>query len=155
LPVTVSLATVQGAGFSLSGGLMPLILTSGQTATIQVVFDPVTAGAATGTLTIVSTSLANATTIVNLSGTGNASAYEVNLAWEAPVSSIVPVAGYDVFRSSDGGNTYQQMNPSLVTQTAYSDMGVQAGQTYDYMVESVDGSGVQSAPSNLANVTIP
>src|SRR5208337_663727 len=69
-PVTISLATVQGAGFSVSRGILPLILASGQTATLQVVFDPVTAGTATGTLTIVSASLTNPTTTINLSGTG-------------------------------------------------------------------------------------
>ena len=154
-PVTVSLATVQGAGFSLSGSVLPLILSSGQTATIQVAFDPTTAGAATGTLTIVSTSLTNATTTVNLNGTGNGTAYQVNLTWDTPSNSPVPIAGYDIYRSSDGGNTYQQINQSLVTLTTYLDGAVQAEQTYIYMAESVDTSGVQSAPSNLASVTIP
>ena len=41
------------------------------------------------------------------------------------------------------------------TQTAYTDTGVQAGQTYDYIVESVDASGVTSAPSNMAAVAMP
>jgi hypothetical protein len=154
-PVTISLAAVQGAGYSVPSGILPLILASGQTATLPVVFDPVAAGAATGTLMIVSTSLANPTTTINLSGTGNGSAYEVNLVWQAPASSTVPIAGYDVFRSADGGNTYQQLNSSLVAQTAYSDGTVEAGQIYDYMAESVDASGVQSVPSNLASVTIP
>lgn len=154
-PLTVSLATVLGAGFSVSGGVLPLILNSGQSATLQVAFDPTAAGTSTGTLTIVSTSLANATTVVNLSGIGNASAYEVSLAWQAPDTSADPIAGYDIFRSSDGGATYQQINSSLVSQTDYTDGSVQAGQTYNYMVESVDTSGVQSVPSNLAAVTIP
>jgi hypothetical protein len=32
---------------------------------------------------------------------------------------------------------------------------VDSGQTYDYIVESVDSSGNESVPSNMASVTIP
>jgi hypothetical protein len=32
---------------------------------------------------------------------------------------------------------------------------VQAGQNYDYIVESVDASGVTSVPSNMADVVVP
>jgi len=35
------------------------------------------------------------------------------------------------------------------------DSSVQDGQTYDYIVESVDAAGVTSAPSNTAVVPIP
>jgi hypothetical protein len=41
-------------------------------------------------------------------------------------------------------------------QLAYTDASaVEGGQTYDYIVESVDGSGNESSPSNMASVTIP
>ena len=155
LPITVSLATVTGTGFSLVGSSLPLVLSAGQSASIQVQFDPTTTGSSTGTLVIVSTSLTNPTTIVTLSGTGVTVAYEVNLAWDAPASSADPVAGYDVFRSSDGGSTYQVLNSAPISQTSYVDTTVQEGQTYIYEVESVDASGVTSAPSNLATVAVP
>jgi fibronectin type 3 domain-containing protein len=35
------------------------------------------------------------------------------------------------------------------------DTTVSNGQTYDYIVESVDASGVTSAPSNMASAAIP
>jgi fibronectin type 3 domain-containing protein len=41
------------------------------------------------------------------------------------------------------------------SQLTYTDTSVQAGLTYDYLVESVDASGVTSAPSNVATVTLP
>jgi hypothetical protein len=155
LPITVSLATVTGTGFSLLGSGLPLVLTTGQPATIQVQFDPTAAVSSTGTLTIVSTSLTNPTTVVSLSGTGVSATYQVNLAWDAPTSSTDPVAGYEVLRSSDGGNTYQELNSSAVSQTAYVDSSVQDGQTYLYEVESMDTDGVASAPSNSVTVAVP
>jgi len=155
LPVTVSLATVVGAGFSLTGGALPATLTTSQNATFTVQFDPTAAGASNGTLTIITTSLTNPIIVVNLSGTGVASSYEVNLSWGAPANSPDPVAGYNVYRSADGGITYQVLNSSLVTQTAYTDTGVQDGLAYSYFLESVDASGVPSVPSNTAVVTIP
>jgi fibronectin type 3 domain-containing protein len=42
-----------------------------------------------------------------------------------------------------------------VTTTAYTDTTVESGQTYDYIVESVDASGVTSVASNMAALTIP
>jgi fibronectin type 3 domain-containing protein len=84
-----------------------------------------------------------------------ASAYEVNLTWDPPASSADPVAGYDVYRSADGGGSYQELNSSPLTQPAYTDSNVQDGVVYTYYVESADASGVQSSPSNLLVVTIP
>lgn len=154
--VTVSLAIVTGNGFTISGATFPLTLSSSQSATISVQFDPTVAGAASGALTIVSTSLTNPTTTIGLSGTGVATVpYQVNLSWDAPTSSQDPVAGYIVFRSPSGASLYVQLNPTVVTETAYVDSNVQDGQTYDYIVESVDASGVLSVPSNTAVVPIP
>jgi fibronectin type 3 domain-containing protein len=47
------------------------------------------------------------------------------------------------------------LNAAVVAQTTYVDTGVQNGQTYDYIVESVDASGIESAPSNTATIPIP
>ena len=154
--VTVSLATVVGSGFTVSGATFPLTLSSSQSATISVQFDPTVAGAAGGTLTIVSTSLTNPTVTIGLSGTGVAAvAYQVNLSWDAPTSSSDPVAGYNVYRTPSSASSYVQLNSTVVTGTTYVDSSVQDGQTYDYIVESVDAAGVTSAPSNTAVVPIP
>jgi fibronectin type 3 domain-containing protein len=77
------------------------------------------------------------------------------LTWDAPTGFSDPVAGYNVYRSPSGGTSYQQLNTSAITQTTYVDTTVQAAQTYDYIVESVDASGVTSAPSNMIGAPIP
>lgn len=153
--VTVSGAVAKGAGFTVSGASFPLTLTPNQAATLNVVFDPTAAGAATGTLTVTSNSSTNASAVIGLTGTGVAASYQVNLSWQAPSSSADPVAGYNVYRSPSGGTSYQVLNSSPVTQTTYVDATVQPGQTYDYIVESVDGSGIVSSPSNMAAATTP
>jgi len=155
VPVTVSLDTVIGTGFTVSGATFPVTLSPNQTVTISVQFDPTTAGAATGTLTVVSTSLTNPTAIIGLTGTGISATYDVNLSWDAPTGSTDPVAGYNVYRSPSGSSSYVQINTAIVTQTTYVDTGVQSGQTYDYIVESVDASGNTSSPSTMAAVPIP
>ena len=154
-PVTVSAATVLGTGFTLLGATLPVTLSPNQAATLTVQFDPTTAGAASGTLTIVSTSLTNPTDVISLSGTGESTAYEVKLTWVAPSSPSVPITGYNVYRAPSGSTSYQQINTALVTQTAYTDASVQDGQTYDYTVESVAASDATSAPSSMASVTTP
>jgi fibronectin type 3 domain-containing protein len=65
------------------------------------------------------------------------------------------VAGYNIYRAPGGSTSYQRINSSLEMLTDYSDATVQGGSTYVYMVKSVDGSGVESAPSNTTTVTVP
>ncbi len=153
-PVTISAATLTGAGFATPGASFPMTLNPGQAATLEVQFDPTVLGAATGVLTITSNSTSNGTTVISLSGTGIA--HEVDLTWDAPASNGDPVAGYNVYRSPDAGTTYQLVGSIDGSgQTAYTDGGVQSGQAYDYVVKSFDGFGVESAPSNTTSVTIP
>jgi hypothetical protein len=153
--VTVSAATVSGTGFTISGGPFPITLNPNQTATISVQFDPTTAVAFTGQVTITSNSSSGPSTVIGLSGTGVGVLYEVDLSWDAPTSSTDPVAGYNVYRAPSGSTNYQQLNSAAVTQTTYVDTTVLNSQTYDYIVESVDGSGVTSVPSNMAAVPVP
>lgn len=82
---------------------------------------------------------------------------EVTVAWDAPASSPDPVAGYEAFRAPSGSTAYAQINAAELAPapTTYVDLTVQAGQAYDYVVESVDASGVTSSPSNTAVVQIP
>jgi Abnormal spindle-like microcephaly-assoc'd, ASPM-SPD-2-Hydin len=153
LPIAITAATAQGSGFSISGATFPLTLTDGQAATVEVSFDPTAVGAATGQLVIASTSLAGGAAAISLSGTGQLE--EVNLNWDAPSSSADPIAGYNVYRAPGGDTSYQQLNASTLNQTTYVDTAVQPGETYDYIVESVDAAGVTSTPSNTASVTLP
>jgi len=83
------------------------------------------------------------------------SAPQVDLSWEAPTSSSVSIVGFDIYRATGSSSTYQLLNSSLDAQTTYMDSAVQSGTAYTYYVESVDSSGMQSAPSSPVSVTIP
>jgi hypothetical protein len=154
--VTVNSAVISGTGFSLSGPTLPETLTPGQFATLDVEFDPTALGAASGTLTVTSTSSTNGTAVITLTGTGVATAYAVDLSWDAPSSSPDPVAGYNVYKELSGSSNYQLVGSTVgVGATSITDSNVQDGQVYDYIVESVDASGVESAPTTPVPVTIP
>jgi fibronectin type 3 domain-containing protein len=81
--------------------------------------------------------------------------WQVNLTWDAPVSSPDPVSGYNAYRSNDQGNSYVQLNSAIIKSTTYNDLTVSAGSTYDFIVKSVDANGITSTPSNIAVVSIP
>ncbi|MGA9673305.1 MAG: choice-of-anchor D domain-containing protein [Terracidiphilus sp.] len=69
-PITVSSVTISGTGFTMTGPTFPVTLSSGQSATVNVQFQPTTAGAATGQL-IVSTASSNGDPVsIPLTGTG-------------------------------------------------------------------------------------
>jgi len=153
-PVTINSAGLSGTGFTVSGATFPVTLNPSLAITLDVQFDPATVGAVTGQLTIQSNSSTNGTMVISLTGTGESVSHYVDLSWQAPGSSADPVAGYHIYRST-GSSPYQLVNSSLDTQTTYVDNNVQSGQSYDYIVKSVDSSGVESTPSNQAAATIP
>jgi hypothetical protein len=71
-PVTVSSATITGAGFTIGGGNLPATLNPTQSITLQVQFLPTAIGSASGHITINSDSSTGSTAQVTLSGTGAA-----------------------------------------------------------------------------------
>lgn len=81
--------------------------------------------------------------------------HQVDLSWDAPESSPVQVVGYHVYRAPGGSSSYQLLNSSLAVETVYLDTTIQSGLSYNYFVTSIDGSGVESGPSNTVSVTIP
>jgi hypothetical protein len=151
-PVTVSSVAVTGSGFSASSLSLPTTLNAGQAINVTLTFYPSAVGTAAGKLTITSNSSTNPTLTVNLSGVGNP--HQVDLSWQPPSGSSVPVAAYNVYRATGGGSSFALLN-SMNIQTAFADTSVQTRQTYNYYVTSVDSSGVESAPSNSTSVTIP
>ncbi len=153
-PVTVSAASLTGAGFTVTGATFPVTLNPAVAITLQVQFNPTAAVTSTGTITISSNSTTGSPIIVSLSGTGTAVQHQVSLVWSAPASSPDPVSSYNIYRSS-GGSSYQRINTSVETQTTYVDLAVQAGTTYGYYVKSVDSAGTESTSSNQVTVTVP
>jgi fibronectin type 3 domain-containing protein len=143
----------------MSGATFPVTLNSNLALTLDVNFDPQTAGPVPGQLTVVSSSSTNSTAMVILSGTGlsasGSGSHQVTLSWAAPSSSSDPVVGYDIYRATSGSSTYQLLNSSADTQTTYIDTNVQTKVTYVYFVTSVDSTGVQSVFSNQVTATIP
>jgi fibronectin type 3 domain-containing protein len=86
-------------------------------------------------------------------GTGiSASARSVALNWNASTSTV---NGYFVYRGTRTGGPYTKVTPTFVAQTGYQDAGVGAGQTYFYVVTSVDSSNVESIFSNEVQISIP
>ncbi len=151
--VTISKVAVSGAGFSQSGVAAGTILGPDQSTTLRVAFAPASAGSVNGDIAVNS----NATTsamMISLAGTAvQPVAHSVALAWDASKSS--GVVGYNVYRATVSGGPYTKITPSAIPETQYTDMTVQAGHIYYYVVTSVDSSGVQSSHSNQVSVTIP
>jgi len=151
--VTINAVTATGTGFSASGATFPMTLNPGRALTLSVQFDPITTGSASGLLTVTSNSSTDPTVVISLSGTG--APHEVDLIWNAPSASLAdPVTGYHIYRALGGSSSYQLVSSSN-PEPAFADTTVQSGLAYDYIVKSVDASGMESTPSNMASVTIP
>lgn len=153
-PVTVNSASVAGAGFTILGASFPLTLSPTQTIVLSLQFKPTTAGATTGQLTISNNSTTGGIAQVALSGTGTVVSHEVDLSWNPPSSSPVPVAGYNIYRSAESGS-FMLVNPSPTLSSSYVDRTVVSGITYSYVVKSVGSGGVESDASNGVTVAIP
>lgn len=150
--VTISGATLSSTEFSVSGISLPMTLAAGQTAAYTVTFLPNATGSTSGTLAFASNA-SNSTVKQTLSGSGTAAAqHTVNLSWTP--SSTQSVVSYNVYRSGASGGPYAQLT-SADANASWSDASVSAGQTYYYVVTSVDGTGTESAYSNQAKAVIP
>jgi hypothetical protein len=149
--ITVASASTSGPGFSISGLQLPLTLGPGQTASFSASFNPSNAGTASGSIFL--TPSAGSTVTVALTGTGIAATqHSVDLQWNPSTSSVV---GYYVYRGSQTGGPYTLLSSAQVPGTTFTDLNVQAGQSYYYVVTAVDANSVQSVYSNEANAVIP
>lgn len=82
--------------------------------------------------------------------------YEVDLSWDAPPNSPSAILGYNVYRTASGSTSYQRLNSTVVAQTTYADTTVHLGQTYIYLIKSVNAlNGIESLPSNESRATVP
>lgn len=162
--VTISKITVAGAHYSVTGISSGLTLEPGQSATLDEVFAPTTAGNLSGTVTIASNA-ANSPAVITASGDGTTTStppttppssptltHSVALVWSPSVSAV---AGYEVFRSAASAGPFTRLDSSLVTAESYTDTSVQAGETYYYVVTSVSAAGVESVDSAPVSATVP
>lgn len=152
----ISALTVQGTEFSVSGLTLPATLAPGAQATLSVEFMPTVLGPEAGSLDIISNASVSPAPLVTITGTVvNPASYEVQLSWTAPTGSADPAVGYHVYRAAANTSVYSLLDSSLVTVVTYTDTTVVAGQTYTYIVKSVDANGVESLPSNVYTAAIP
>lgn len=148
--VAISQITLSGAGYTMTGGNVPLTLTPSQSVTLSVQFSPNFTGPANGSISIVSNAVGSPVS-VSLTGTGVVQ-HSVALSWIASSSSV---AGYNVYRSTVSGGAYARISSSLVGMLSYSDSTVQNGTTYYYVTTAVDSQGVESVFSNQVVAVIP
>lgn len=149
---TITQDAITGTGFS-TGLTTPLTLAAGQSVTATVVFTPTAAGALSGSLSLAS----NGTSLLKipLSGTGvTPVAHSVDITWAASITSALQ--GYSVYRGTTSGGPYSKISPLLSSTTLlFSDATVVSGGHYFYVVTDVNTSGVESAASNEAVVSVP
>jgi fibronectin type 3 domain-containing protein len=101
----------------------------------------------------VTSNATNSPASVTLAGTGvQPVAHSVTLTWTASTSTV---SGYNVYRSTVSGGPYSKLNSTPIAATTYMDTAVQSGQTYFYVVTSVDSSSVESADSTEVSATVP
>lgn len=108
VPVTVDEATLSGAGFSESGVDFPATLSPGQTATLNIEFDPTTVGAARGQLNIASNSSTNGSAEIGLTGTGTAA--PVVAVAVTPATASVTTSATQQFAASVTGTSNTAVN---------------------------------------------
>ena len=150
-PITVSSATWQGAGFSLSGITFPVTIQSGQSVPFTVTFAPQAAGATSGTISFVSNA-SNSPASETLAGTALQTAqHSVDLSWNPDASTV---QGYYVYRGNQTGGPYSKIS-TLLPATSYIDATVSAGQTYYYVVTALGSGSLESGYSNEAVAVIP
>jgi Abnormal spindle-like microcephaly-assoc'd, ASPM-SPD-2-Hydin len=150
--VTISSATSNSSEFKLSGLSLPVTLNAGQSATFTVLFAPQASGSTSASLSFASNA-SNAPPSIAASGSGVAATqHSVSLSWQASTS---PVMGYNVYRGTQSGGPYAMLNSSVVPSTDYTDSSVAAGQTYFYVLTSVDSQGLESVQSSQVKAVIP
>jgi HYDIN/CFA65/VesB family protein/ASPM-SPD-2-Hydin domain-containing protein len=147
--VTLSSASSSSSQFSISGLSLPFTLNSGQSAQVNVVYAPSTAGSTSATLTFTTSTSSKSTE--SLSGTGVTPQYSVDLSWNPSTSSV---SGYNVYRGLVAGS-YTKINSGLDPGTTYTDSTVSAGTTYYYAATAVDSSGQESTYSTPVQVVVP
>jgi hypothetical protein len=148
--VAISSIKLTGSNLTLSGG-SAVTLSPSQSITLAVQFSPASAGATSGSVSIVSNATGSPAAVA-ISGIGVAQVqHVVGLSWNASPSA----SGYNVYRSVTSGTGYSKLNSGLDGALAYSDNTVQNSQTYFYVTTAVAADGTESTFSTEVSVNIP
>lgn len=150
--VTVSSVNSTSAEFLVTGISLPATVAAGMSMPYTVTFRPQASGTATASLSFQSNAAGSPSTeMLTGNGTG-AVQHTVSLSWNSSTTS--GVVGYNLYRGTVSGGPYTQV-ASRNAGSSYTDSSVAAGQTYFYVVTSVDGSGTESIYSNQAQAVVP
>ena len=149
----ISSVSLTGSSYIASGVTSKLVLAPDQSAILTVEFCPKTAGSLPGKVTILSNA-AGSPLVIQFSGTGTEKSQQpsVALKWDQSASQV---AGYFVYRSSKPSGPYAKLNSKANSETTYTDSSVASGQTYFYVVTSVNSENIESIFSNEVSVTVP
>jgi len=142
--VTISQATVTGAGFSTNGLVLPLTLNAGQNATFNVEFAPAVGGSVSGSVAIVSTAW-DSTLTISLSGSGVA----------APIASLSPsnlTFASQALGTSSGAKAVMLMN-SGGTALSISSIALTGANPSDFAQTNTCGSSVAAGGNCTISVT--
>jgi Protein of unknown function (DUF1573)/Abnormal spindle-like microcephaly-assoc'd, ASPM-SPD-2-Hydin/Immunoglobulin I-set domain len=154
--VTISQATVTGAGFSVPGGMSSVSIAAGQSHAFQVQFAPASAGSASGNISIASDAT-DSLLAISLNGNGM-----TTLAITAqPVSQSVVVgqtATFSVLAAGTGTLTYQWKRSgtaiSGATAASYTTPATtNSDNSSQFTVVVTDGSGSMTSNSAILTVT--
>ncbi|MDP4220975.1 MAG: NADH:flavin oxidoreductase [Bacteroidota bacterium] len=77
---------------------------------------------------------------------------QIRLNWEKATDNE-EVAGYEIWRSTDGGKHFEHYYS--VTVTMYTDNVTTSGRTYQYYIRAYDLAGNKSEPSNIIKTEVP
>jgi hypothetical protein len=123
---------------------------AGANCAIAVIFTPSALGTRAASLSVTDNASGSPQT-VPLSGTG---ARYVVVSWTA--STTAGVVGYNAYRGTTSSGPFTQMNSSSISGTTFTDAGVQAGQTFYYVVTAIASDDVTvSTKSNVASASVP
>src|SRR5262249_3942127 len=134
--LTIDSISRNSSEFSVSGVSLPLSLTGGQTKSFTITFTPQSSGAANASLAF---KTGTSSLSESLTGSGIAATqHRVSLSRTPSTSQVI---GYNIYRGSQSGGPYTQMNSVVEASASYINNNVQGGQTYLYVVTAMDGGG--------------
>jgi hypothetical protein len=125
--LTISMLTLTGANFTVSGITTPKTISAGQSATVTVTFAPVSTASVTGSVAIVSNDPTNPTFTVPLSGSGSSTAAGQLTAAPASVAFGTIAVGNSSKQSvviTNSGNAAVKISSVATTGAGYSVSGL-------------------------------
>ena len=142
--LTISAASITGAGFTITGAAFPIKLSTNQSVTLQVQYAPTLPGGASGQLAISSNSATNNAAVVALNGTGTAAANPLLTVSTAslPFGSItVNTASTKTLTLTSSGTSAVTVNSAALTGAGFAVSGasfpltLNAGQSANLTVQ--------------------